>query len=310
MFLRNCNEERIFVALTNGQLAIFSRTDYDCDTKSVGTGWSLTDPKILSVANNELNFISKLCLINETYLWYSYGKSIYVLNTKTLTSEATIKVPTNDVSLQMTMQSIMIDNMVLVETLQGVWVSFKNSYLIQFYAVKSHKILIEVNLLDPINKILSFSNEILRQHKTACLKATTVLSYDNQKEDCTTIFIGTSAGIILYLVISQDQLAHWINQDNPSKDWQPQVTSLRHGHSGHVKFLHLVHARREKKDIQHSSEGSSISSEDVVDREELDTFLVSGGTGLDFYGPHDCQQSFYRLNAEEDNLNHMLLWKL
>lgn len=54
----------------------------------------------------------------------------------------------------------------------------------------------------------------------------------------------------------------------------------------------------------------SKTGENNRDRNNLESYLVSGGTGLDFYGPNDGQQNFYRLNAEEDYLNHMLLWKL
>lgn len=243
-------------------------------------------------------------MIDETYLWYSYGRSIFVLNTKTLTSEATIKVPTNDVSLQMTMQSIMIDNMLLVQSLRGVWVSFRNSPTVQLYDVNTYKMLIEINLYDPINKMLSFGNEILRQHKTACLKATTLVSFDDKKANCTTLFIGTSAGIILHLDVSQDELAYLISQDNSCKDWKPQVGALRNGHSGHVRFLDLISMKR---DSGLSGEEADLHVEQTT---EVDWFLISGGTGLDIYGPQDSQQSFCRLNVEEDNLNHMLLWKL
>lgn len=296
-----------FVALSNGQMVIFSRV-CDSDKENVIDSWCLANPKVLTVTANELNYTSKLCLIDDEYLWYSYGRNIFVLNVATLKLETTIMAPTNDLSLQFTMQSITINNMVLMNSLAGVWVSFKNSHLIQLYDVKKYKLLLEINLFDSINKMLSYGNEIIRQHKTACLKATSLLNVS--RKDYETLFIGTSAGLILYLNIQHDQLIPNELLDGSINDWVPQIASLRHGHSGHVKFLHLMEI--EEDSDQESDQPVDINNNDSgptmkIDR---DLFLVSGGSGVDVYGPTGEHQFVPNLNSDEDSMNHLLLWQL
>lgn len=319
-------DEKVFVALSNGQLAVFSRTetaatsasstkvsdDLDGECVDDADGWSLTNPKIITVTVNELNSTARLCQVDENFLWYSYGRNIFVLNITTLKLETTIMAPTNDLSLRLTVQSITIDNMELMHNLSGVWVSFKNSHLIQFYDTKSHKLLVEINLFEPISKLLSHGNEIIRQHKTACLKATTLLSYYNEKEQCNTLFVGTSAGIILYLNITADQLV----QREPILDWKPLIASLRHGHSGHVKLLRLIEMENELE-LGDPQPGSMEENDNNNNNNDsgMDNggglYLISGGTGLDIYGPSGEQQNFIsQLNSDEDGLNHLMIWQL
>lgn len=302
-----------FVALSNGQMAIFSRV-FDSDKENIMDYWCLTNPKVLTVTANELNSTSKLCLIDEEYLWYSYGRNIFVLNVTTLKLETTIMAPTNDLSLQFTMQSIAINNMVLMTNSAGVWISFKNSHLIQLYDVKKYKLLLEINLFEPINKMLSYGNEIIRQHKTACLKATSLLNLS--RKDYDTLFIGTSAGLILYLNIQHDQITSNELLDGSINDWKPQLASLRHGHSGHVKFLHTIEI--EEDPVQEIDQSVDVNNNDDGNNEksglamkiDKDLFLVSGGSGVDVYGPTGEHQFVPNLNNEEDHMNHLLLWQL
>lgn len=299
-----------FVALSNGQMAIFSRV-CDPDKEGMIDNWCLTNPKVLTVTTNELNSTSKLCLIDDEYLWYSYGRNIFVLNVTTLKLETTIMAPTNDLSLQFAMQSIAINNMVLVKNLAGVWISFKNSHLIQLYDAKKYKLLLEINLFEPINKILSYGNEIIRQHKTACLKATSLLNVSRKEYD--TLFIGTSAGLILYLNLQHDQLASNELLDGSINDWKPQMASLRHGHSGHVKFLQIMEI---EEDSTHESDQPADVNNNSSEKSGLEMkidknlFLMSGGSGVDIYGPTGEHQFVPNLNSDEDSMNHLLLWQL
>lgn len=304
-------------------MAVFSRVGVnhatDCTSNDLKDqevdGWALTDVEIITVTESELNSTARLCQVNENFLWYSYGRNIFILNISTLKLETTIMAPTNDLSLRLNVQAITIDNMELVQNLSGIWVSFRNSHLIQFYDINSHKLLVEINLFEPINKLLSYGNEIIRQHKTACLKATSLLNYHNEREQCNTLFVGTSAGIILYLTVSPDQLA---SRDQPVLDWKPQLASLRHGHSGHVKLLRLIEIDDDQSSAELSGGGGAErgqqkadeeSTSNVLDRSNL--YLISGGTGLDIYGPNGEQQNFIsQLNSDEDSLNHLMIWQL
>lgn len=298
----------VFVSLTNGQLAIFSPKS-DSNEDNTDETWSLTNPKLLTVTTNELNSASKLCIIGDEYLWFSYGRNIFVLNIATLKLETTIMVPTNDLSLQFTMQSIVIDSMELMGKHPCIWISFRNSHLVQLYDVKTYKLMLELNLFEPIDKMLSYGNEIIRHHKTACLKATSLLNVDNVRDKCNTLFIGTSAGIILYLNLTYDKLAQKDLPDGCISDWKPQMASLRHGHTGQVKLLHLVgieenRDQESKRLLDENNNSTSVIGDKTV-------FLISGGTGVDVYGPNDEQQAIrQQLNNEDDSLNHLTLWEL
>ena len=73
--------------------------------------------------------------------------------------------------------------------------------------------------------MLSNCDDIIRQHKAACLRVTSLLACKDL------IWIGTSAGVLLTI---------------PAMDYAkdnsliPIVTGIPHGHTGHVRFLSFV----------------------------------------------------------------------
>lgn len=82
----------------------------------------------------------------------------------------------------------------------------------------------EVNLAPAVNKMLSNCDEIIRQHKAACLRVTSLLSCRDL------IWIGTSAGVLLTI---------------PAQGYEKGMVNvvpsgIPHGHTGHVRFLTFV----------------------------------------------------------------------
>lgn len=55
----------------------------------------------------------------------------------------------------------------------------------------SYELLFEVNLAPSVNKMLSNCDDIIRQHKAACLRVTSLLACKDL------IWVGTSAGVLL-----------------------------------------------------------------------------------------------------------------
>lgn len=55
----------------------------------------------------------------------------------------------------------------------------------------SFEIIFEVNLAPSVNKMLSSCDDIIRQHKAACLRVTSLLACKDL------IWVGTSAGVLL-----------------------------------------------------------------------------------------------------------------
>jgi len=88
----------------------------------------------------------------------------------------------------------------------------------------SHQLVTEVNLAPAVNKMLSNCDEIIRQHKAACLRVTSLLCCKDL------IWIGTSAGVLLTI---------------PAQGYEKGAinivpTGIPHGHTGHVRFLTFV----------------------------------------------------------------------
>lgn len=93
-----------------------------------------------------------------------------------------------------------------------VWISIQNSahikcfhstryflshFFVSIFLTPSHSIsqsyelLFEVNLAPSVNKMLSNCDDIIRQHKAACLRVTSLLACKDL------IWVGTSAGVLL-----------------------------------------------------------------------------------------------------------------
>lgn len=310
--LSNYNDKIVFVSLVNGQLVAFYRNEArSLDGPQIA--WSLDEPKILTVAPSKPRAVSRVCLIDNLCLWYSYGRDIYVFDIETLELRSNFTVqPRYEIGDLAHLQSHELDSIYNMEPISGqscVWVSFVNIPVIQLYDVNKSKLLLEVNVYEPVNKMLGYGNEIIRQHKISRLKVTSLLNYHNSKQNCDTLFIGTSAGLVLYLNLTCEQLNNSINKTKAMSDFRPQVASLRHGHTGQVKFLNIINI----EPCQHNKT-SSLSDEydqptNVLEADEKEAILVCGGTGVDLYGPNDVfnQQT---LNSDQDNTNHLILWKL
>lgn len=296
----------VFVSLMNGQLVVFSKIMSNPNKHvSVDEGkWCLANPKFITVASCEPDSISKLLIIGDRSLWYSYGQNVFIFRIEDFHLESKFCVQSGTIQPQA--QLISIDNMEPNSDHSGVWLSFKSNPFIQLYDSKEHTLLFEVNFYDPVDKILGYGNEIIRQHKVACLKATSLLNVKNLKENSDTLFVGTSAGIVLYLNITSEQFQSLRAPEGTSSDTKPRVASLKHGHTGFVKFLHIIEVEpcaslRQKMEVNNESESDMPITSEV--------FLLSGGTGVDLYGP--CEDPrLQRMSSEEDNTNHLLLWKL
>lgn len=68
---------------------------------------------------------------------------------------------------------------------------FDDVELINIPSISSFNLLHKVNLAPQVTKMLFACDEIIRQHKAACLRVTSMLACNNL------IWIGTSAGVVL-----------------------------------------------------------------------------------------------------------------
>lgn len=98
------------------------------------------------------------------------------------------------------------------------------------YVFFSLALLFEVNLAPSVNKMLSNCDDIIRQHKAACLRVTSLLACKDL------IWIGTSAGVILTIPAASCKTTGTIGTYSSVLD-QPIVTG-KNNKQTNMFFLH------------------------------------------------------------------------
>lgn len=176
-----------------------------------------------------------------------------------------------------------------------------------------------MNLAYEVNKMLSNCDDIIRQHKAACLRVTSLLACKDL------IWIGTSAGVILTISV-----ANYKSRSSSSSSYggnsfdQPIVTGIPYGHTGHVRFLTCVDYVRNSSRLNASNQANyesgndekkrvsgSMKSQNAATKTDSppDLLIISGGDGYeDFRGPGANPMS--DVAGREDSTNHLLLWQV
>lgn len=162
--------------------------------------------------------------------------------------------------------------------------------------------------------IYSGADAIIRQHKAACLRVTSLLICKDL------LWIGTSAGVILTnplpsITASTSVLRHSIGP-----------TGSPHGHTGHVRFLTSVEVPKatfktsadyDSKDNTRISPSTSnrIKRKDLLDKQKsleipdnsgTVTLVVSGGDGYEDFRYNQQSEAVGR----DDSTNHLLIWRV
>lgn len=169
-----------------------------------------------------------------------------------------------------------------------------------------------------VNKMLSNCDEIIRQHKAACLRVTSLLSCRDL------IWIGTSAGVLLTIPAQ--------GYDKGASNVVP--TGIPHGHTGHVRFLTFVETTGTsttnsstestssgKTEADSSSSAGSKSPKPLKDTEKAqqtaaaaaasaaNLLIISGGDGYEDFR-NSGANSLSEIAGREDSTNHLLIWQI
>ncbi|KAL7295505.1 hypothetical protein TKK_0011150 [Trichogramma kaykai] len=286
-------DNKVFVSLANGNIIVYSRDQQG--------GWNTTDSVSLTVGSVAAPVTKMLPVSGK--LWCATHVSIKILNTYSLEIEHAFNVsndPSRTVSCMSSSGSL------------GVWIALHNSASLKLYHATSHECLADVNIAPAVTSMLVNCDDIIRQHKAACLRVTSLLACNDL------LWIGTSAGVVLTLPIP-------LIKDNTQRMSQaPVVTGIPHGHTGIVRFLTCVempsppkseprpkanrYSLKGSKSLtsQHSNASATNSNGSTTERGKL--LVISGGDGYeDFRGP---QASAELQAGREDSTNHLLLWKV
>ena len=153
----------------------------------------------------------------------------------------------------------------------------------------SYELLFEINVSNPVNKMLSNCDDIIRQHKAACLRITALLACKD------ILWIGTSAGVLLTLPVQ--------NLNKSLQQMVPSVVGIPHGHTGHVRFLTCVDCSRRPNQATDTADPkrSGSKTEGVL--------IISGGDGYEDFRSSNAN-SANEVAGREDSTNHLLLWQI
>ncbi|XP_076549111.1 rho guanine nucleotide exchange factor 17 isoform X2 [Osmia lignaria lignaria] len=273
-------DNKVFVSLANGDITVYTRDHLG--------GWNTPDPTTVSIGT-AASPVTKMLPVSGK-LWCSCHNSVKILNTHSLDIEHTFAV-SNDTSLSV---SCMASSGGL-----GVWISLHNSAVLRLFHSGSYECLTDINIAPAVTKMLTSCDDIIRQHKAACLRVTALLACNEL------LWIGTSAGVLLTVPIPH------IKPSTQRMSQPPIVTGIPHGHTGHVRFLTCVETTTPSKPdprpkVNRYSLKSSKTQQNNINRGKL--LVISGGDGYeDFRGP---QASAELQAGREDSTNHLLLWKV
>ncbi|XP_054270541.1 rho guanine nucleotide exchange factor 17 isoform X2 [Macrosteles quadrilineatus] len=249
-------DNRVFVALANGDISIYSREN--------SGKWNTSQPETVTVGTVS-SPVSRMVPISNK-LWCSCNNEIKILNISSLSIEHQFSASGE------THRSI---SCMAVSGL-AVWLSLQHSAVLRVFHATSFDCLGEVNIAPAVTKMLASCDDIIRQHKAACLRVTSLLACQDL------LWVGTSAGVILTMPLPHVSPATTAAKLPPVSG---RCKCVPHGHTGQVRFLTVV----ERGDRER--EGRPL--------------VISGGDGYEDFR----SASVSEVAGREDSTNHLLLWQ-
>ncbi|GFS94317.1 rho guanine nucleotide exchange factor 17 [Nephila pilipes] len=279
-------DNRVFVSIANGEVHIYK--------KGPEGGWCTNEPDKIQVGTPASPVTLMLSVTGK--LWCGCQNVIHILNTSTLEVETSFLVSGEANRLVLCM----------VTSGLGVWVTVTPSAVIRLFHAMSYEPVLDVNVAPTVAKILSAAtDDIIKQHKSACLRVTALLACKDL------LWIGTSAGVILTL-----PLPHLTPTTLAVHDI-PEVTGLPHGHTGHVRFLTCVemnpgipmdpagfgkYSFRSSKSKENSNGRRASTSASTGSK----LLVISGGDGYEDFSTSGLGEQA----GHDDSTNHLLLWNV
>ncbi|XP_053211596.1 rho guanine nucleotide exchange factor 17-like isoform X5 [Panonychus citri] len=309
-------DNSVYSGLSNGQIVVFQRDGNNGN-------WSTSDHKLYTIDSGPIQKILPVA----GKLWCSVANQVKVLSTSTLEVEKCLVINSDSDKIVLGMVSSGL----------GVWISSQGSSILKLYHGTSYECLLETDVAPAVTRMLATCDEIIRQHKAACLRITALLACKDL------LWIGTSAGTIMTLS------SPLITPSTTSVDVSsPNVSGIPHGHTGHVRFLttvevpssiqltpkattssasqsmvssasshhhHHHHHHDSPYDLFHSNAKSFASpskrplSQPVATQSTSKVtkiLVISGGDGYEDFSNFGHTDSVGR----DDSTNHLLLWQV
>ncbi|XP_076358964.1 uncharacterized protein LOC143251577 [Tachypleus tridentatus] len=279
-------DNRVFLSLANGELYVYRRS-----TKG---GWNISEPQRVQIGSVSACVSRMLAVAGK--LWCGCQNNIKILNTNSLEEEHCLQVSSD------TSRAVLC----LVTSGLGVWVAIEHSAVLRLFHATSYENLLDVNVAPAVTKMLAGCDDIIRQHKAACLRVTALLACKDL------LWVGTSAGVILSL-----PLPH-LTSSTSRLDNVPNVSGIPHGHTGHVRFLTCVEmtpgasmdasgcAKYIHRSIRSKEGGAASRRMSSTTSTGCRLLVISGGDGYEDF----CHSGLSETAGRDDSTNHLLLWQV
>ncbi|CAM9537855.1 unnamed protein product [Lampetra planeri] len=203
-------ENKVFVSLANGDLVVYHRDE--------GCFWAVGEARVLPLSTAAAPVCRMLAVSGR--LWCGCQSSIVVLHPDSLLVEASFVVDGEGGRGVACMAS----------EGSGVWVALTASTQVRLYHPATYECLAEVDVTAAVSRMLAGCDAIIRQHKSACLRVTSLTP------GAELLWVGTSAGVLHDPAGSPGPGA-----PSPPQRWPAAApVGCLHGHTGHVRFITSV----------------------------------------------------------------------
>ncbi|XP_041377385.1 rho guanine nucleotide exchange factor 10-like protein [Gigantopelta aegis] len=197
-------DDKVFCGLMDGRLAVITRDNTDAS-------WNVTSPVLVNLGIGPV-----VCLQFEGEdLWAAIGTNVHVVDVETFKVKQTIVLSPDDKPIDC-----------IVRTGVGLWVSYRNSSVLQLYHVETLVNLQEINIASSVLRLLGEKSKACTSEHLESCKSCTVTSLSVSKG---ILWIGTSPGFILTLPLPR------LRDGVPLASGRPNISL--HSHRGPVKFL-------------------------------------------------------------------------
>lgn len=282
-------DNKVFASLANGDLIVYKR-----DNEGI---WDAENPYTRSIGTVQYPINKMLAVAGK--LWCGCQNVMKVINPLTLSTETSFQVISDsDRCIQC-----------LVCSGQGVWMATQQSSKLLLYHATSYEFLLEVSIAQAVAQKLQSADDIIRQHKAACLRITSLMVCKDL------LWVGTSAGVIL--TITMPRITSTTTRGAIPT---PTVTGLVNGHTGHVRFLTCVEMTvtsptvKVEGDEEDDSISENIALHDIHRRSSMAAtttlasrmLVISGGDGYEDFRNNAANESAGR----DDSTNHLLIWQV
>uniref|UniRef100_A0A914XQ85 Uncharacterized protein n=1 Tax=Plectus sambesii TaxID=2011161 RepID=A0A914XQ85_9BILA len=159
-----------------------------------------------------------------------------------------------------------------------------------------------MNISPIVTKTLAGCDDIIRQHKLACLRVTALLCCKEQ------LWVGTSAGAIVHVAIPH------VPPNVSRLTATPNMTVCQMGHCGQCRFLTSVDLSPAALSRANSFGSSGLGdgsrrrmSLNVAALQQGKVYVISGGDGFEDFHDMTTDEGDDSI-GREDSANYLLFW--